>query len=296
MALGGAAYDDVVRNPPAARVLTLLACLTMVAVGCTDDDSSDAAGGSASDAASASESTPTTPPPPPPPPKPDRCYNLGKSELGSASNDAVSVSCKATHTAQTYLVGTLPKKLTGNGPIDSTTVADTVTERCEKAFPGHVGGDDDTRTLARVYPVWFVPTEDEMERGARWFRCDVTAAKADGAAAQLPQKSKGMLDAEDALDRWGTCAPADATRPEAEATLCSQQHGLRAISVVDLGGSDDTWPGSESLESRGSECESAVRDYLDNSAGALSFRWSYPTKEQWEDGRRYGLCWSDTRS
>lgn len=293
MALGRGTYHDVVRKSSVARVLILLACTTMLVAGCSGDDSSDSADSSASDASS-SEPTSTTPPPPPPPPKPDRCYNLAKSDLSSASNDAVSVSCKAIHTAQTYLVGTLPKKLTNNSPVDSTAVADAVTQRCDEAFPEHVGGDDDTRTLARVYPIWFVPTEDEMELGARWFRCDVTAVKGGGAPAQLPRKSKDMLAADDALDRWGTCAPAGASRPEAKATLCSQEHGLRAISVVDLGGDDDPWPGSESLESQGSECESAVRDYLDNSAGALTFQWSYPAKQQWKDGRRYGLCWSDT--
>ncbi len=286
----------MVRNFSVARVLALLACIIVFIAGCTGDDSSDSGDSTASDAPSASESTSTTAPPPPPPPKPNRCYNLAKADVSSASNDAAPVSCKAVHTAQTYLVGTLPKKLTGDGPVDSKAIADTVTQRCDKAFPEHVGGDDETRTLARVHPVWFVPTEDEMGLGARWFRCDVTAVKAGGAAAKLPQKSKGMLATDDALDRWGTCAPADASHPETEATLCSQDHGIRAISVIELGGDEEPWPGSESLESQGSECEPAVRDYLDNSAGALSLRWTYPSKQQWKDGRRYGLCWSDTGS
>lgn len=294
--LGRGTYHVGVRNPSIARVLILVACTTMVVAGCNGDDSSESGDGSADDAASASESTSTPPPPPPPPPKKNRCYDLGKRQLASASSDAAAVACKSGHTTQTYLVGTLAKKLTRGDSVNPNAVADTVTRRCDEAFGEHVGGDDQTRTLARVYPVWFVPTEDEMRRGARWFRCDVTATKGGGAAARLPDTSRGMLDADDALNRWGTCAPADASRPEAKATLCSQPHGLRAIDVVNLGSNDTSWPGGDALESQGSKCETAVREYLDNPTGALSFRWTYPTKQQWKDGRRYGLCWSKAGS
>lgn len=281
------------RTPSLARALIIFACTTLLVAGCNggDDDSTDAGDSAGADPSAVSE--PTTPPPPPPPPKAGRCHNLGKSGLSSASSDADPVSCKDDHTAQTYLVATLAKSLTGTRPIDSTAVADAVGKRCEQAFAEHVGGDAETRTLARVHPVWFVPTEEEMGRGARWFRCDVTATKRDGAAAQLPPTTKGMLDADDALSRWGTCAPADSTHPEAEATLCSQPHGMRAIDVIYLGEADTGWPGAESLRGRGDECEAAVRDYLDDATGALAYRWTYPSEQQWSGGRRYGLCWSD---
>lgn len=279
------------RIPSIARVLTLFACATVLVAGCNgDDDSTDASDDTASPSESASEST--TPPPPPPRPKKDRCYNLGKTGLASASSDIDAVPCKNRHTTQTYLVDTLPNRLTNAQTLDTTAIADTVSKRCDDGFADRVGGDEETRTLARVHPVWFVPTADEIERGARWFRCDVTVSKQGGKAAALPKSTKGMLDADDALSRWGTCAPADTDSPEADATLCSQADGIQAVSVLDLGGQDKGWPGPDSLRSRGDDCETAVRNHLDNPTGALSYQWTYPTQRQWKDGRRYGLCWS----
>lgn len=280
------------RTPSVARALTLFACTALLVAGC-GDDSNDPADGTGDDASAASTPASATPPPPPPPPKTGRCYDLGEDELASASSDAEPVPCKDDHTAQTYLVDTLPERLTDTRPFDANAIADEVSRRCDQAFAEHVGGDTDTRTLSRVHPVWFVPAEEEMGRGAHWFRCDVAADLSGSSPAPLPPVTKGMLAADDALSRWGTCAPADSSHPEAEATLCSRPHGIRAIEVIDLGEPEAAWPGADTLAARGDECETAVRDYVDDATGALAYQWTYPAERQWKAGRRFGLCWSD---
>lgn len=264
----------------------------LLVAGCNGDDSPDAAGDS--DGPTASETSSEPPPPPPPAPKTDRCYRLSQDEVAQAHSDSDPIGCKQRHTTQTYAVGRLPKKLVGGDVVlDSNAIARFVDGRCVARFAGHVGGDPETRTLARVHPVWFVPTEDEIARGAHWFRCDVVAEGAGEKPVPLPAATKGMLNAEDALDSWGTCDQAgDSLNPEADWRLCSQPHNWRAIGTVTIGAQDDPWPGADELEARGGDCEATVRDYLDDSTSALTFQWSYPTGSQWKAGRRYGLCWT----
>ena len=280
------------RTTAVARALVFLACTTLLVAGCNgDDDSPDASGGG--DEPTESETT-SEPPPPPPAPKRGHCYRLTADDVAQAHSDAKSVPCKRPHTTQTFSVGPLPKKLVRGGSVESNAIASLVDKRCSDRFVDHVGGDGQTRTLARVRPVWFVPTEEEIARGAEWFRCDVVADGSGDEPAKLPAVTKGLLDSDDALDDWGTCDKAgDSLNPESEWRLCSEPHNWQAISTLSVGDADDGWPGRDELVARGDECESTVRDYLDDSTGALSFQWTFPTESQWQAGRRYGLCWTE---
>ncbi|UYM05735.1 septum formation family protein [Solicola gregarius] len=280
------------RTPSLARALILFACTTLLVAGCNGDDSPDAAG--ESDDPTSSETTSEPPPPPPPAPEQARCYQLSGDEVAQAHSDADPVACKKRHTSQTYAVGRLQKNLVGRDAVlDSNAIAAFVDKRCAARFTGYVGGDAETRTLARVHHVWFVPTEDEITRGAHWFRCDVIANGSGGAPAALPAVTKGLLAADDALDSWGTCdRSGESLNPEADWRLCSEPHNWQAIGTLSVGERDASWPGRDDLQARGDECEATVRDYLGDSTGALTFQWSYPTSAQWRDGRRYGLCWT----
>lgn len=281
------------RSPSLLVVASVVSGVLLV-TGCSGAGDGGDGDTAASPSAPASETTSDTPPPPPPAPANGRCYRLGEQQVRAAHVDAEPVACKQRHTTQTYLVGRLRGKVVRSADsIDSTAITRTVDERCSAAFDDYVGGDADTRTLSRVRYVWFVPSEDEFARGANWFRCDVVADRQHGTPAALPETARRMLDADDALDTWGTCDRTGAElNAEADWRMCSQPHDWKAISVLSLGDDGAAWPGVESLQSRGDACESAVRDYLADSTGALAFRWSYPTKEQWRAGRRYGLCWT----
>lgn len=274
---------------PSSLIVAAVSCVALLS-GCNGDDS-----GADDPSATPSESeTTTSEPPPSPPPRNGLCYRLDESQLRAAHVDADPVDCAQDHTTQTYLVGKLLGTVVRSADsVDSTAITRTVEQRCSDAFDDHVGGDQETRTLARVRYVWFVPSEEDFGRGANWFRCDVTADRQHGTPAQLPDDTEGMLDADTALDTWGTCDRAGAElNAEADWRMCSQPHNWQAISVLTVGDADTPWPGADSLRSRGEECESAVREHVGDSTGALAFRWSYPTEQQWRAGRRHGLCWT----
>lgn len=272
-----------------AALAGLLGILVLAGCGAGENDADGATPSS-----DQTSDTPEPPPPPPPPPGNGRCYRLSEQQAAAAHSSAEAVPCGSAHTTTTYLVGKLLDRVVEQSDsIDSSAISTTVDRRCAETFAGYVGGDQDTRTLARLRSVWFVPTEEEFARGADWFRCDLLADREDGTPARLPASTKGMLNADDALDTWGTCDQAgEELNAESDWRLCGLPHNWRAVSVVPVGEGDTPWPGADALQDRGSDCESAVRDYLDDSTGALEFRWSYPTRVQWDAGRRFGLCWT----
>lgn len=268
-------------------------CCAAILGGCSGDSGDADDTGEVSASPSPSE-TSSEPPPPQPAPRDGLCYRLDEQQMQAAHVDADPVDCGQQHTSQTYLVGKLLGEVVrSSDTVDSAAISRTVDQRCADAFDDHVGGDAQTRTLARVRYVWFVPSESEFGRGANWFRCDVMADREHGTPAALPATTSNLLDDDGAIDRWGTCDQAGAElNAEVDWRLCSEPHNWKAIAVVPVGEEDTPWPGVGELRARGDDCEAPVRSYVGDSTGALAFRWSYPTEQQWRAGRRHGLCWT----
>lgn len=278
-----------------SHAVRLVAVLAIVAAGGCTGPASDSAGSSKSDKSTAPSPTPT----PPPAPSADACYRLAASAVDQAHNDSSPVPCSSRHTSQTYLVDTLDAATIGDPKdIDGDTLLATAEARCRSAFPGHVGGSPKDRALSRVAFAWFVPGEQEIAKGAKWVRCDVVARRDDSALAALPRSSKDLLDPDKALERWGICALA--TQNELQAgkgqRMCAVRHNWRAVSTYRLGDPDAKWPGEKSV--RGDvlkRCEKPVREFLDDSTGSVTVGWLPPTRAQWGQGRRSGLCWTNTK-
>lgn len=57
-----------------------------------------------------------------------------------------------------------------------------------------IGGTTEDRRLTMLRPIWFTPTPEQSDAGARWFRCDVVAVAADGKLAELTAGIAGALD------------------------------------------------------------------------------------------------------
>ena len=137
--------------------------------------------------------------------------------------------------------------------------------------------------------VWFGPSLEQADAGANWYRCDVVALRSKGTLLRLPRSMKGVLDADGALDRFGTCGTSAPDRRGFERVACSEPHTWRAVDVIEID------PGARYLaKDAGAEADSSCKDVAaDRAGGSLKFTWSFewPTKEQWKAGRRYGYCW-----
>jgi hypothetical protein len=266
----------------AAAVLLFSACTAP-----TDEDAEPSTGSSPSAAPSTATSSP---PAPQPRPKVGECHGLTRAEALSPVVEGGSIPCARRHTSQTFHVGTLDLVRDGHLlAVDSAWARDQVSTQCPERLSRHVGGGREALRLSMVGAVWFTPSVESANAGADWFRCDVVAAEGGGDLLPLPRRTRGLLASAAGRDRFGMCGTAEPGTRGFTRVTCGSKHSWRAAATVDLPGG--SYPSArragEVMESR---CRSVARSLAED---PLDFRWSEerPTREQWQTGRRYGICW-----
>ena len=219
------------------------------------------------------------------------CYRLSFDEAVAPTVSRRPASCGEDHTAMTYFVGTLDTLVDGHLlAVDSDRVQEQVATTCPSRFGGLVGGTLEARRLSMLRAVWFTPTVEESDAGADWFRCDVIALAGDGRLSRLSGRMAGVLGTEAGRSRYAMCGTAEPGTDGFERVVCSARHSWRALRTVPF--TAKRYPGKARVRSAGEgPCEAAGRAVADD---ALSFRWSYewPTREQWDNGQTYGICWA----
>ena len=140
-----------------------------------------------------------------------------------------------------------------------------------------------------------VPTADDLEAGARWWRCDTYATEREGRLAPLTSSTEDVLAGDDA-DQWATCVQGALGTGQRQ-VMCREQHDWRAISAHRLGESADEFPGSDEI---GDEirrtCQADVRAYVDDPLDGFDYGWLRPTGPDWREGQRFALCFTKTSS
>ncbi|HEX7716587.1 MAG TPA: septum formation family protein [Marmoricola sp.] len=269
------------RTARAAVALALTGALTAVAA---------CSGGSAPHA-ERSTSAPSRAPAPPSPPPRHACYDLDFAQAARPSTTAAPVPCSTAHTTATIAVGTIRPVVDGHLlAVDSDTVQQQVAQRCRDRLSRHLGGDAETLRLSRLTVVWFTPSLADSDRGALWFRCDLVALAGHDQLATLPRRTRDLLATEGVLDRFGTCGTASPAAEGFTRVICSARHTWRARATVAL-------PEKARYlgKAAGAAADSACHDVDARlAADVLRLKWSFewPTREQWDAGQRYGLCWT----
>jgi hypothetical protein len=273
------------RAPLTTSAFVLLACLlaTCSVAACSS-------GGSETTQKPSAGASVSSAPPSPVAPKVGSCHKLTLDEATDPVDSGTPVPCSRPHTAVTFKVGKLAALADGHLlAVDSPTVQARLAKACPPALGDFVGGDQTTQRLSRLTAVWFGPSLDEADAGANWYRCDVVGLRKEGALISLPPKMKGVLDAQGALDRFGTCGTASPSAKNFQRVVCSEKHSWRAVDVVDL--PKDAHYLAKDVTSTG---DAACKDVAAQRAnGALKYTWSFewPPKAQWATGQRYGYCW-----
>lgn len=252
-----------------------------------------ACGGDEPQAAPEPTVTPPTAPPPPAPPKVGECHRMSFAMAAQPTSRRRPVPCSRRHTAVTIFVGRIDTVSDGHLlAIDSERVLDRIARSCPQPLAEHLGGDTEARRLSRFETVWFSPTFEQADRGAVWFRCDLIALAGRDRLLELPRHTRGILDSDDVLDRFGTCGTSSPVERDFVRVACGAEHSWRAVSTVELD------PRAKYLgEKAGAVADDACRDVAaDRSEDALKFSWSFewPTRAAWESGQRYGYCWLPT--
>ena len=223
-----------------------------------------------------------------PRPAKDGCHRLTFAEAVAPAVSGTDVPCSAQHTSHTFKVGRLPLVSAGHlMAVDSPSVQSWVARTCRSLLDSHAGGTPEERRLSMVQAVWFTPSVEEAAAGADWYRCDVVALAATGRLAPLPRSSKGLVGSSDRFAMCGTASPDAASF---ERVPCSSRHSWVAVSTVPL--TQKAYPSvTEAGDRMESACRSAARSRAED---PLDFTWSEerPSREQWDAGRRYGICWT----
>lgn len=255
--------------------------------------SGSASGSSSSGGSASGSASPTTRPVVPPAPEADACYRLAVPQLTRPTSDADPVRCRSRHTARTIFVGRLRTVVDGHSvAVDSAAVQRQLATTCPRRLAAFVGGSAQTRDLSRFNVVWFSPTLAQSDAGADWFRCDLVAFADEESLLALPRRGslRGVLDRPDALDTYGLCGSAAPGTAGFERLACGRSHSWRAFATIPLSGGR-RYPGVAAVRSAGdSTCKDRARA---RSQDSLRFRygWEWPTRDQWQRGQRYGLCW-----
>ena len=225
------------------------------------------------------------------------CRALAPEDVTKPSDESDPVDCTEQHTAQTFVVGSFPEKITRGAAWESPELGSYIYTECSDRFAKFVGGDDSIRTRAMVSWAWFRPTKDQWQDGARWFRCDIVGGTpAASSYAALPRNAKGLF-ARGPVEKWMQCVNG-ATISAAPATPCTQKHTWRAISIVKLAGKPkEKYPGEKILESRSRTfCSEQVNAYLKYEQPEYEFAFSWFGKAEWKAGNRTAVCWAKTEA
>lgn len=267
------------------RGLAVLAALVALA-GCTSTTSEAPAADPAP--ASSSAAAELAPPDPGPRPRVGECHALSFGQAVAVVGRTEPVPCGRKHTAQTYFVSRLDLETEAGFTrrVDSQAAQRQMRRACTSRLPRHLGISPRDLRLSMAQAVWFTPSPKRADAGADWFRCDVVAVAAPRQLLLLPNRTKGWGDA----PAVAMCATAAPGTKAFERVSCGARHTWRASSTVDLPGKGRLPKQADIAARMESTCRDAARSQADD---PLDFTWSQesPTKEQWEAGRRYGICW-----
>jgi hypothetical protein len=274
-----------------ARIWPVLSATAVLLAGCTSSGTPSTAPETSTSPTSPAESSPPPVATPAPRPATGACYRLDYDQALAPTTHARPVPCRAAHTATTYLVGTLDTVVQGHLlAVDSPRVQDQVAAACPSRLGRFLGATPAQLRLTSLRAVWFTPTLAQSDRGQDWYRCDVTAVAGPEELARLTDPVQGVLRTPVGRTRYGICGTAQPGTPTFERVICSRRHTWRAIATYDVRGR--SYPGQAAVRAVAQRrCKSAAQVVATDS---LDYQWGYdwPTREQWDAGQHYGLCWA----
>lgn len=114
------------------------------------------------------------------------CHRMTAAQSVASVDTSRKVSCKGAHTSVVSYVGYLPKPVTPATPVAQRQKLGN--RLCQRAYQQVAGGTLADRATSILTWTLFTPNQAQLERGARWVRCDVIARSA-GKLVALPPTS-----------------------------------------------------------------------------------------------------------
>jgi hypothetical protein len=217
---------------------------------------------------------------------------LSPDDIQQPVNTDEVVDCSEDHTAQTFATGRFPAEV-ARGGVAARDLGGYVYHQCNERFRTFLGGDESLVLRTTLTWAWFRPSKEAWHRGARWYRCDVVGGGEQSKEfVNLPKSAKGVLLGQPP-DLWMVCVDG-ATVTDSVKIPCSEPHTWRAVTTIQLGRPEDSYPGDRVVEAR-------TRDYCSDSVGAwlnypvkYDFGYTWFHQAEWQAGNRRSICWAKT--
>lgn len=201
------------------------------------------------------------------------CHQLSADQSVASVDTSKKVSCKGPHTSVVAYVGFLPKPVTPATPVaDRQKLGKKL---CQPAYQRVVGGTLVDRATSILTWTLFTPSQSQLERGARWVRCDVVARSG---AKLVPLPATTPLLARGVPEQVRIC------QTEAGTDIsCAKPHAFRVEGVYKavIKAYPDTATYTPVARAR---CRQLV--------GTEGGFWQPPSKEGWDAGDHFIRCLS----
>ncbi len=250
-------------------VAATLVCLALVLTACGPKAlRKDGTGGAAGDG------SPSATQPPDPRfeiPAVGQCHRMTVAESQAPVATAAQVKCSGPHNTVVAHVALVPGALTAQTPLARRRTVAAAT--CEPAFRNLVGGTPALRATSILTWAFFTPSKEQLDRGARWVRCDVLARSGD-ALVRLPATTpilRGGLP--QALRVCQTQKGADVS--------CAQPHAFRVAAVFQPKGAGYPDPDKFTVTAR-ARCAGLT--------GIFGGYWQPPSQAGWAAGDHFVRC------
>jgi hypothetical protein len=210
------------------------------------------------------------------------CSTMTARQSDARADKSTVVPCSQPHTAKVTGVVPLPDGLDYSS--SPTKLYRAMVKRCKPTWNHLVGRTHAVRDSSAYQLVWFFPTKDQRQHGARWMSCSVVLRQGTR-LAKLPANKAPLLPSGKLGDRIHRCLLA--TTSAAITTRCSAPHGWRATGSFVV--ASKKFPGTKAVNRVArTKCASRTNP-------RKAYRWTYWTKIGWQvDGDHAVICYTKT--
>lgn len=266
------------RRLPHTVLFGTLVALTLLLAGCGGQDDAGPGAGSGDTEGSTGSSTGSPSADDEPAPDPGYgiaavgdCHRMTAAQSLASVDSSPQVSCRKGHTSVVAYVGYLPRPITPDTPLAKRRALGK--RLCEPAYQRLVGGTLADRATSILTWTLFTPGQADLERGARWVRCDVVARSGD----QLVRLPAGQqLLAQGVPEQLRIC--------QSEGGIdvsCAERHTFRVEAVYRA--VRQAYPAAAAYTP-------IARARCQQLLGASGGYWQPPSQEGWAAGDRFIRC------
>ena len=226
------------------------------------------------------------------PPATGLCRMLTPAQVARPSNDGSPIACSEPHDSETFAVGSLPDRF-AKADYDDPALDTWAYAACSHAFPAHLGTDESTAMRSVLTWIWFRPSQQAWDAGARWYRCDVLGGSADQHQyVDLPTTTKGLLRGR-GDDHWMACAKGKSVA-SGTTVPCTMPHDWRAATTIKLGEMSEKYPGDKVAKAKTKAyCAESIDAWLGYPA-SYDYGYTWFGEREWKAGNRRSVCWAGT--